>query len=138
CTEVVRVGEDIQAAIDRLDGIGGCVCLKMGVHKIARPLRIKQSNLTMHGEAPLTTVRLMEGGPLVLQIVKAEHVNIEGIRFETEKGEAPEPMIQMDFVRSGHIAECELRITGEKPNPIFQAIGIAMRDCRDYMIESVD
>jgi len=138
CTEVVRVGEDIQAAIDRLDGIGGCVCLKMGVHKIARPLRIKQSNLTMHGEAPLTTVRLMEGGPLVLQIVKAEHVNVEGIRFETEKGSAPEPMIQMDLVRSGHIAECELRITGEKPNPTFQAIGIAMRECREYTIESVD
>ncbi|HKH91360.1 MAG TPA: DUF6519 domain-containing protein [Gemmatimonadaceae bacterium] len=138
CTEVVKVGEDIQAAIDRLDGIGGCVCLKMGVHRITAPLRIKQSNLTLHGEASLVTVQLVRGGPLVLQIDKAENVNVEGIRFEAQDGRAPEPMIALNFVRGGHIAHCALRITGEKPNPVFQAIGIGLRSCREYDIESVD
>jgi hypothetical protein len=34
CTVVVAVGQDIQAAIDSLPGVGGCVCLRAGIHVI--------------------------------------------------------------------------------------------------------
>jgi len=138
CTEVVRVGEDIQKAIDRLDGIGGCVCLKMGVHVIPRPLRIKQSNLTLHGEASLVTIRLRESGPLMLEITQAENVSVEGIRFEVADGRKAEAIISVNGVTGGHIADCALRIIGEKPNPAFQAIGIRLTRSRDYAIESVE
>jgi hypothetical protein len=138
CTEVVKVGEDIQKAIDRLDGIGGCVCLKMGVHLIRQPLRIKQSNLTLHGEAPLVTVRLQEGGPLVLEILPAENVHIEGVLFEVRDGRKLDPMISVNGVTGGHIANCALRIITRKSDPAFQAIGIALTRCRDYGIESVE
>ena len=50
CTVVVRPGESIQAAIDSLPDEGGCVCLKVGVHEIAEPLRIEKSNVSLHGE----------------------------------------------------------------------------------------
>ncbi|HEX7979864.1 MAG TPA: DUF6519 domain-containing protein [Gemmatimonadaceae bacterium] len=138
CTEVVQVGEDIQAAIDRLTPIGGCVCLKRGVHKITRPLRIKQSNLTLHGEASLVTVQLVEGGPLVLAIDKAIHVNVEGIRFEAQNLRTPEPMIAVTEVSEGHIDDCALGFIGEKTDPSFQAIGINLELCSDYAIESVE
>ena len=61
CTAVVEVGEDIQAAIDSLDKVGGCVCLRMGTHVITKPLFIRQENLTLHGEVPWVTVRLARG-----------------------------------------------------------------------------
>ncbi|MDD1780480.1 right-handed parallel beta-helix repeat-containing protein [Enterovibrio sp. ZSDZ35] len=52
CTVVVRPGEDIQAALDSLSPeFGGCVCLKVGVHTIHRPLVIRYSNVTLHGES---------------------------------------------------------------------------------------
>ncbi|MFD2180459.1 DUF6519 domain-containing protein [Veronia pacifica] len=52
CTVVVRPGEDIQAALDSLSPeFGGCVCLKVGVHRLFRPLRIRHPNVMLHGES---------------------------------------------------------------------------------------
>jgi hypothetical protein len=56
CTAVVAPGEDVQAAIDALPAEGGCVCLKVGVHPIRAPIRIRRSRVVLHGEAPGTIV----------------------------------------------------------------------------------
>lgn len=124
CSQVVEVGEDIQAAIDKLFGIGGCVCLKMGVHHIVQPLQIKQSNITLHGEVPWVTVQLDRGGPNMLNIAPTENVRIEGILFIAEDGRAHEPMISVSGAIRSHIGNCGLRIGTENPDPTFQAIGI--------------
>ena len=138
CSQVVKVGEDIQKAIDKLDGIGGCVCLTMGVHHIRQPLHIKQENLTIHGEVPWVTIRLDAGGPHMLGIDAVANVSVEGILFEAPDGSKQEPMISVDGVTGGRIADCAFRITGEKASPAFQAIGIQLTRSREYAIESVE
>ena len=134
CSQVVKVGEDIQKAIDKLDGIGGCVCLKMGVHHIVQPLRITQDNLTIHGEVPWVTVRLDAGGPHMLEITANSNVSVESILFEAPDGMKHEPMISVDSVTGGRIANCGLRITAANASPAFQAIGIQLTGCQDYAI----
>lgn len=51
CTVVVEPGLDrIQAAIDSLPEVGGCVCLKAGVHIVQRPIEIQGlRHVTLHG-----------------------------------------------------------------------------------------
>jgi nitrous oxidase accessory protein NosD len=71
CTEVVRPGESIQAAIDRLPPAGGCVCLKPGVHTVPATIRISRSDVTLHGETQGAVVRMTGAGP-VLPMVRIE------------------------------------------------------------------
>jgi hypothetical protein len=138
CSQVVKPGESIQKAIDKLKGIGGCVCLKMGVHHIAKPLSISQDNVTIHGEVPWVTVRLDSGGPLMLEITAMENVSVEGILFEAPEGAAHEPVINVLGVVGGRIADCGIRIIREKADPKAKAIGIALTRVRDYAIECVE
>ncbi|MBU3078988.1 DUF6519 domain-containing protein [Sphingomonas quercus] len=51
CTIVVVPGESIQAAVDALPDVGGCVCVKAGTHAIDRPIIIQRDNVTLHGES---------------------------------------------------------------------------------------
>ena len=138
CSQVVKVGEDIQKAIDKLNGIGGCVCLKMGVHKIKRPLHIGQANVTIHGEVPWVTIQLVEGGPLMLDIGATENVSVEAILFETLNTKNNEPVIRVAGVNGGRIADCGIQIRREKADPSAQAIGIELLRCRGYGIECVE
>jgi len=95
CTRVVHPGDDIQAALDALPATGGCVCLKTGVHPISDALRIRGSNIALHGESAGAVVR-HSAGPLVLQIASddgstIDHVCVESIRFEaTQDGSSTE------------------------------------------------
>ncbi len=136
CTVVVQVGEDIQTAINKLNGIGGCVCLKMGVHHIRAPLTILQDNVTMHGEVPWVTVVLDAGGPEMLRISGVRNVSIEGILFVAPGGEIPRAVITLERVRGGHIVECGVRVTvasGDSP----RALGIELTTVHDYEVDTV-
>jgi nitrous oxidase accessory protein NosD len=134
CTVVVKPGDDIQSAIDSLGGKGGCVCLKMGVHVIPSALRIDQDNVTMHAEAPWVTVRLADGGPLMLRILAASNVSVLGIKFEAQNGGAGTAMIELRSVHGGHLADCALGFI-EKVDLKWTAAGISMQGCTDYVIE---
>jgi len=135
CTVVVKPGEDIQAAIGSLAGMGGCVCLKMGDHPIAQPLQITDDNITLHAEAPLVTVRLDGTGPEMLSIHGASNVSVLGIRFEAKDGAKGGAMIALNNVRGGRIADCSLGFIGAASNLAWNTIGIRMDRCRDYAIE---
>jgi nitrous oxidase accessory protein NosD len=87
CTVTVKPGDDIQAAIDSLSAIGGCVCIKTGLHEITNPLRIENSNIMMHAESAGARIR-RNNGASVLQVespkgATLENVTIQGVRFET-------------------------------------------------------
>lgn len=143
CTVVVDPGQDIQQAIDSLNGVGGCVCLRMGVHTINRPLKIQQTNLTLHGEVPLVTVQLAQGGPLMLEITgppvptDTDHnISVMGIQFEAPDGVGPDPMIRVIGVQGGGISQCALINSTVDPQAVVQATGVSMTSCSDYAIES--
>ena len=88
CTVVVRPGDSIQAAIDSLPGGGGCVCLKVGVHEIAEPLRIDKSNVSLHGETLGAHVVRNNAATLLLighpDGLLLENITVSGIHFEFE------------------------------------------------------
>ena len=88
CTVVVRPGDSIQAAIDSLPGEGGCVCLKVGVHEIAEPLRIDKSNVSLHGETLGAHVVRNNAATLLLighpDGLLLENITVSGIHFEFE------------------------------------------------------
>jgi nitrous oxidase accessory protein NosD len=65
CCISVRPGESIQAAIDDLPPVGGCVCLKSGLHEIAAPLVIARENISLHGENLGAIVQSQAGGALL-------------------------------------------------------------------------
>jgi hypothetical protein len=85
CTQVVAPGESIQAAIDALPDGGGCVCLRTGEHPIADALRIRTSNVSLHGSSPGVVVRRSTAGPLLtvgdLDDPQIERVSVAGIRW---------------------------------------------------------
>lgn len=135
CTVVVKPGEDIQAAIGKLAGKGGCVCLKMGVHTIPQPLQIAQDNVTLHAEAPLVTVRLDSGGPQMLSIQGASQVSVMGIRFIAKDGAKGGAMIELNEVEGGRIAECAFGFSDDAPESGSGAVAIRMDQCAGYAIE---
>jgi len=137
CSKVVQVGESIQAAIDDLEGIGGCVCLKMGTHFIEERLHIAQDNITIHGEVPWVTIQLRQGSPLMLEILNATNVSVLGIQFFAPDSIEPEPIIGVSGVSRGRIADCDLQLGGGKANPNSTAFGIVLENCQDYSVESV-
>ncbi len=90
CCVTVAPGEDIQKALDSLpDGsvdpewVGGCVCLKTGVHEITAPLRIETSNVVLHGEGPGAVVRRTGIGSLLLEMTEVSDCRVQDIRFES-------------------------------------------------------
>jgi hypothetical protein len=60
CTVVIRPdprvqddAERIQKALESLPKEGGCVCFKGGTYILRRGLKVKRSNVTLHGETPM-------------------------------------------------------------------------------------
>jgi parallel beta-helix repeat protein len=111
CTKVVKPGEDIQAAIDALPEAGGCICLKVGLHRIDKPIAIVRSNVTLHGETRGAVVERRDGGE-VLRIGRAlpdktiTSVSIESLTCRAT-GRAM-VMIDVENVRGLEIASCDL------------------------------
>lgn len=68
CTMIVRPGENVQAAIDRLPPEGGCVCLKPGLHELREPLRIRAGRISLHAESPGSAV-LRRAGQVPILVV---------------------------------------------------------------------
>ncbi|MCW5787494.1 MAG: right-handed parallel beta-helix repeat-containing protein [Nitrospira sp.] len=117
CTVVVRPGEDIQAAIDSLPEEGGCVCLKVGEHEIEAPIRIEQSNVSLHGETVGARV-LRKNGTELLHIghpdgLLVEHVTVSGVSLMLEnkgqQGQGLQAMVAMDRCRDATFERCLLR-----------------------------
>jgi uncharacterized protein DUF6519/parallel beta helix pectate lyase-like protein len=138
CTVVVKPGESIQSAIDSLTGVGGCVCLKMGVHVIEEPLTIRQSNITLHAEAPQTIVRRTNTGSEMLIIGEDEplvNVSVMGIHFDAARRTRDARMILVQNVTGGRIANCRLSIAGVDTTGMMVS-GIALETCQDYALES--
>ncbi len=116
CTVVVQPGEDIQAAIDSLPEEGGCVCLKVGEHEIEAPIRIEQSNVSLHGETLGARV-VRKSGTELLHIghpdgVLLEHVTVSGLSLLLEnkgqQGQGLQAMVAMDRCREAVLERCLL------------------------------
>jgi nitrous oxidase accessory protein NosD len=117
CTITVKPGEDIQAAIDSLPAIGGCICIKTGLHQIIKPLRIENSNIVMHGESAGARIRRENGASvLVVESQKGatlENVTVQGIRFETSPDASaadPHPLVMVFSKRCSNfrLLDCAL------------------------------
>ncbi len=118
CTVVVRPGDDIQAAIDSLPEEGGCVCLKVGDHEIHAPIRIEQSNVSLHGETLGARVVRKDGAEM-LRIAHPdglllEYVTVSGVSFELETkgilGQGLQAMVVMDRCRNSGLERCVLHV----------------------------
>ena len=135
CSATVEPGQSIQEAIDSLGDKGGCVCLKMGVHDIPAALTITRSNVTLHGEAALVTVRLHAQGP-ALQIADATDVSVLGVRFEVEDGPSVAGTIAAARLRRVRIADCALSVGSTAAPANRHATGVSLLECRELTIES--
>jgi hypothetical protein len=137
CTVVVQPGESIQAAIDSLKAFGGCVCLKVGEHRITEPIRILKSQVTLHGESigahvisdvTYTLLIIGSGDGLVT------NVDVHDIRFETRGGPLNEltndPIISMIEVRDVAVHDCAIAVLEQVP-----VIGIMMVGAEQIRIE---
>lgn len=117
CTITVEPGDDIQAAIDSLPAIGGCICIKTGLHQIDEPLRIENSNIVLHGETAGARIR-RDNGVSVLVIgsptgIALHEVMVQRIRFETlarpnEKDPHPQIMVFSKRCTNFHLQDCAL------------------------------
>ncbi|HET9916269.1 MAG TPA: right-handed parallel beta-helix repeat-containing protein, partial [Candidatus Binatia bacterium] len=114
---VVRPGEDIQAALDSLPADGGCVCLKVGVHEITTPIRIENSNVSLHGETLGARV-VRKNGAALLSIgdsggLLLEHVTVSEMCFEFQnkgaQGGGLPALIAIDRCRNAKIDGCVIR-----------------------------
>jgi hypothetical protein len=123
CTRVVRPGQDIQAAIDSLPPVGGCVCLKSGVHEIDEPLRIENSNIILHGEAPGVRVVGTDMTELIRIGGEAAIENIEVAMISFEYG-PPTTVITIPNImsilgaRRVHVHDCAFRWLGATQQPV--------------------
>jgi uncharacterized protein DUF6519 len=145
CTVVVHPGEDIQDAIDSLPPQGGCVCLKTGVHPISQALRIRGSNVVLHGESPGTIVR-HSAGPLMLSVASdadatIDSVRVEGIRFEaTQDGtgvpSASAEMIHLHRVAGGALRNCFVGAAAAAR--MVQSLGLLVTDCSRLLVEGIE
>jgi len=76
CPIMVRPGEDIQAAIDRVPAEGGCVCLLPGLHHLYAPLSIDgRENLILKGTGPASKLVF---SPTKTQISQQAMLSITG------------------------------------------------------------
>jgi len=114
CTVVVLPGDSIQDAIDSLPDEGGCVCLKVGLHEITEPLRVENSNVSLHGES-LGAHVVRNNGATLLQIAHPgglllENVTVNGIHFEFENKDVPQSdltaLVAIDRCRNAKIQGC--------------------------------
>ena len=82
CTVVVHPGESIQAAIDSLPPVGGCVCLKAGVHDIDATIVIEGRGISLTGESAGAIVRGERVSPLLRIGPRALSTRVSSIQFQ--------------------------------------------------------
>ncbi|HEU0301741.1 MAG TPA: DUF6519 domain-containing protein, partial [Longimicrobium sp.] len=140
CTQVVRPGQDIQAAIDRLPAVGGCVCLKPGVHVVRAPLRIERSHVTLHGETAGAVVRRAEGGPVVVRIggrqgETIDDVALHDLRLEAGgRGDAVDAIVHVHAAAGVSVRDCEMAPADPAATLLF-AIGVAAAQASQLAVE---
>jgi nitrous oxidase accessory protein NosD len=139
CTEVVNPGENIQAAIDRLPPAGGCVCLKAGLHRIAAPLRIERSWVTVHGETAGAVVRREDGVAMVRigspQGETIDDVSLMDVRFEVGgQKEGMEAVVRVTAASGVVVRGCE--VVPADPDPILvAATGVMAAQASELVVE---
>jgi hypothetical protein len=114
CTVNVEPGESIQAALDSLPDQGGCVCLKVGEHRITAPIVIGRSNVMLIGEAPAVRV-VGDGLQVMLQIGGVQgvvrDVLVEHVRFELGRALDESVIALLQACERIRIRECGLHYT---------------------------
>jgi len=139
CTVVVAVGGDIQKAIDGLPDMGGCVCLKVGLHEITKPLTIYRANVKLEGECPGARVRLrgdgaalIIGDPNVATDNPAKRIEVNDIEFTCEGGVKSMPgVICINYARYISINRCTMFADAQ-----VEAFGIVIRSASDIAVAS--
>ncbi|MCA3653377.1 MAG: right-handed parallel beta-helix repeat-containing protein, partial [Methylobacterium sp.] len=113
---VVAPGESIQDAIDALPAVGGCICLKAGLHVIERPLHIKTDNVTLHGESLGALVSMRRAEP-ILVAEKMRGLRLQQISFRAEQGAKTAALLLLDC-RNSAITDCTLTLEKEEEESI--------------------
>jgi hypothetical protein len=139
CTVVVTPGDDatddIQKAIDSLK-VGGCICLKPGVHKIKSGLVIPRSNVSLKGESEGVTVQLLgEGVVLYVGDPKGKDrisgIDISTIAFErVEDKDETLAIVAFTAVDASVIQDCVL----STPTPT-SSIGLYLEDVASLRVQ---
>ena len=137
CTMVVQVGDDIQKAIDSLDPkIGGCICLKAGVHAIPATLQIRdKQNIMFHGESIGAVVQGAPAEPLLNILGAGESIvsdlTIENISFRGT-GRITPGLISLQGVNRCAFRHCTISATAS--DQIFPNLAFYVRECADIEI----
>ncbi|MEW9920188.1 DUF6519 domain-containing protein [Marimonas sp. MJW-29] len=132
CTVVVQPGEDIQAAIDSLpDDVGGCVCLKAGLHNVSSAVRITTPNVVLHGESPGVTLA-HTGDGTVLEISGTTSVRVSLIRFEHQSAAANDLGI-LEVISSADVAVTDCAFFAARGT---SSAGVVLADASNIRIEA--
>ncbi|KXF83031.1 DUF6519 domain-containing protein [Enterovibrio coralii] len=139
CTVVVRPGEDIQAALDSLSPeFGGCVCLKVGVHTIRRPLVIRHPNVSLHGESHGAQIENLSNDSAIL-VGSDDGSRLSGIDLSTifiiNRGgtEQPQGIIAFRGVDDSVIESCRV-LSVDSISPGFGNPAIGLFDCERMLV----
>lgn len=135
CTVVVRPGEDIQTALDSLSPqFGGCVCLKVGVHTIHRPLRIRYPNVTLHGESHGAQILNLSNENAII-VSSEDGSQLSGIHLSgftiLSRGEtkSSEGIITLKTVNDSLIEDCRVQTLNESVQST-ESPAAALFDCQ--------
>ncbi len=111
CTFVVAPGGDIQKAIDSLPPVGGCVCLKTGLHLLRDTLTIARSNIRLVGESPGTIVRLPTAATVLRIGLKGavQDIAVAGIAFERGQSGNGGAVIEIGDALRVAVEDCAVR-----------------------------
>jgi len=130
CTVTVAVGEDIQAAIDKLPDGGGCVCLKAGVHTVGKTIVIARHNIKLVGESIGAVVRINASEPALL-IQGADGAAVSTVHFVRMKQGAASAVVVANGATRSTITDCQVEdapAAAAAPGAA-QSIGIQAIDC---------
>lgn len=123
CTFVVRPGENIQTAIDDLPDVGGCVCLKAGMHMIDRPLVLQRDNVCLHGES-MGAIVFNRRGTGVIVVSGPDHIRIHSLVLR--QGEASSsPIVVVEGTQDFVIDDCRLETFGRPDSVGIMAVAAA-------------
>lgn len=144
CTIIVRPGDDLQAAVDRLGQQGGCICLKPGVHELRDTLRIRGGRISIHAEAPGAAM-LRRAGQVPLMAIgggtasaSVRDVHVAGIVFQLgsldTQRDVSAALIEVDGgAAEVEISDCRFMVqdfAGQTPATRIAGAGVAVRRCR--------
>jgi nitrous oxidase accessory protein NosD len=133
CTLTVAPGESIQAALDVLPAVGGCVCLKTGIHAVSAPIEIRASNIILQGEGPGAIVRSSSPGA-VLQIgvnTPVSDIVVQRIRFETTRAVDFGMLLYADNCTRLEVTHCEFAVTA---TALTTPVGLYLNRVADVVI----